>query len=37
MLKPFLFVFKELGEGEGIPHGGLGTGFERTEEVFIPP
>ena len=25
MLKPFLFVFKKLREGKGIPHGGLGT------------
>jgi hypothetical protein len=25
MLKPFLFVFKNLGEGKSIPHGGLGT------------
>jgi hypothetical protein len=26
MLKPFLFVFKELEEGRRIPHGGLRTG-----------
>jgi hypothetical protein len=25
MLKLFLFVFKNLREGKGIPHGGLGT------------
>jgi hypothetical protein len=36
MLKPFLFVFKNLREGKGIPHGGLGTSlctFQQDREV----
>jgi hypothetical protein len=37
MLKPFLFVFKNLKEGKGIPHGGLKTSPEKPENQNFNP